>query len=98
MLDWLRELYATPLRLLASLMEIYTANRGRLKAWMAKPRVTRVFRALVLLTALAWLLIFLFAGDEHGERLDQAFKELGSYRPIPGEPPAPGEPGDAAAQ
>jgi hypothetical protein len=87
MLEWLRELYATPLRLLAAAMELYVANRNRLKAWLARPRVAAWMRGLVLLTALAWLLIFLFAGDEHGERLDRAFEELRTEGKIsPGDP------------
>ena len=86
MLDWLRELYATPLRMLAAVMETYVANRQRLKTWMAKPRVAMWFRTVVMLTALAWLLIFLFAGDEHGERLDRAFEELRTEGKISPEP------------
>ena len=36
----------------------FMANRGHLKALMARPGVARAFRLLVMLTALAWLLVF----------------------------------------
>lgn len=88
--DWFRHLYATPLRLLALGYDLYMANRGHLKSLMARPRVAQVFRALVVLTAVLWLLVFLFADERHGERLDAAFKAL--YRPD--QPPATQIPAD----
>ena len=82
----LRKLFVIPARLVVFVMETFAANRGRLKAFMAKPGVARGFQAVVLLTALAWLLIALFAPDHHGERLDNALEDLRSHLTMPAEP------------
>lgn len=76
MFTWLRALYATPLRLIATMMDVYAANHNRFKALMIRPKVRVVFRVAAIVTAAAWLLVFLIADDRHGERLTEFFKEF----------------------
>lgn len=74
--SWFRRAYTLPLRLLAWLVDLYAGNRGRLQASLTRPHLARIVRGLVIVTGLLWLLVFLFADPRHGERLDQAFRDM----------------------
>lgn len=77
-MNWLKELYFAPFRVLAVGVRIYVANRNRLTAFTAQPRVKAVLKGAVVVTALGWLAVWLFAGDEYRGRLTEAVKGLWS--------------------
>jgi hypothetical protein len=77
-MDWLKSAYFAPLRLIAAVMRIYVANRRRVAALMARSWVKSAMTLAITLTALAWLGIWLFAGEEHRGRLGEAIRDFWS--------------------
>jgi len=55
-------------------METYTKNRDRIRAFMAKPRVSLAFKVMLALTAVAWITIGFMANEEQGRRLTEAMQ------------------------
>jgi|APSaa5957512535_1039671.scaffolds.fasta_scaffold182064_1 hypothetical protein len=72
----LRAYFEAPFKVLAVLVGIYGTNRGRVKRLMAKPQMHDLFRTAVVITALVWIGIWLFVGNEYEGRLTEAVKEL----------------------
>ncbi len=56
-MQFLERVYLVPLRLLARGISIYLANRERLRVFMERPQARRVFKALIMLTLIGWLLV-----------------------------------------
>ncbi len=77
-MDWLKSAYFAPFRLIAAGMRLYVANRRRVAAVMARPWVKSAMTSAILLTAVAWLAIWLFAGEEHRGRLGEAIRDFWS--------------------
>ncbi|NQV47379.1 MAG: hypothetical protein HQ504_06295 [Rhodospirillaceae bacterium] len=75
-MNWFKEIYIAPFRALAVLIDIFTANRDRLDRLMARPAIRIIFRGAVIVTTLAWLVIWLTADPDHEDRLGKALKEM----------------------
>lgn len=76
MIDWLKWYFSVPLRLLAQLGRFLAASRQRVRAVLARPFLALISRALMILTAIAWLLVSLLGDGRQGEQLDQWFRDL----------------------
>ena len=76
MIDWLKRYFSVHLRLLAALARVIRASRQRVKALLTKRLPVLISRALVGLTAIAWLLVALLGDGRQGERLDQWLRDL----------------------
>ena len=75
LLAWIRP----PVTVIVWFMETFEKNRAKLKAFMAQPRVSSAFKSAVVVTFLAWILVFAFlATREDGNRLTCAVKSLWS--------------------
>lgn len=77
-MDWLKAAYFAPLRLIAAVMRLYVANRRRVAAGLARPWAKSAMTGAIMITAFAWLAIWLFAGEEHRDRLSEAIKNFWS--------------------
>lgn len=63
-----------PFSMIVWVMETYAKNRDRLRAFMAKPRVSLAFKVLLAFTILAWVVIGFTATEEQGSRLTDALQ------------------------
>ncbi|MHA1597267.1 MAG: hypothetical protein ACTSV1_00965 [Alphaproteobacteria bacterium] len=73
---WLHNYLMVPFKALAVLVGIYAANHRRVARLMAKPGVHKLWRAAVIVTALAWFVIWLIASDADRSLLTEAMKGL----------------------
>lgn len=71
----LKRIYFAPLRLLVRMIGVFTRNRDRVSAFTAREAVAAALKALSLLTLLAWLLIWVLAGEEQRQRLTEAVSD-----------------------
>ncbi len=78
---WVQWLFGPTFRVIGFFYRHYTLNRDRVAALMAKPAVASLFRKAVMLTFLAWIVIWLTASEESRNRLTEAvhggFSNLG---------------------
>ena len=75
LMAWIRP----PITVIVWFMETYEKNRGQLKAFLTRPRVASAFKTAVVVTFLAWLVIFaFFASRQEGDRFTCAVKSLWS--------------------
>ncbi|MCG8389416.1 MAG: hypothetical protein MJA30_27945 [Cytophagales bacterium] len=66
-----------PFVMIVWFMETFAANRARLKAFMAEPRVASWVKTIIVATFFVWLLVFAFvATQEGGDRFTCAVKSL----------------------
>lgn len=72
---WMKLLFGPSLWLIGLFYRSYTANRDRVARLMARPWVSSLFKAVVVVTFLAWILIWMFASEESRTRLTDAVKE-----------------------
>jgi hypothetical protein len=75
-IDWLKQYFSAQLRLLAALARFVRASRQRMRAVLARPLPVLIARALMIVTAVAWLLVALLGDGRQGERLDKWFDDL----------------------
>lgn len=75
-MGFLRAWFEAPFKMLAVLVGIYNANQARVARLMARADARGLWRGAVIVTALAWLVVWLVAGDEHGGRLTEAVREM----------------------
>ncbi len=79
---WVEWLFGPTFRLIGFFYRQYTLNRDRVAAFMARPTVASLFRKAVVVTFLAWILVWLTASEESRERLTEAvrggFQQLGT--------------------
>lgn len=74
----LKAYFRAPFVMIVWVMETYSKNRERLKAFMAQPRTAKIFKGAIVLTALVWVVIALIANDQQGQRLTDAMKSFWS--------------------
>lgn len=65
-----------PFVMIVWVMETYTNNRERLKAFMAQPRTAKTFKVAITLTGLIWVAIAVMANEQQGERLTDAMQNF----------------------
>ncbi len=75
-MNWLRAYFSVPLKVPALLMDIYKSNRAWLDARLARKPAAGWLKGFMLITVVAWFVIWLFAKDEYRERLNQALESL----------------------
>lgn len=77
MIESIKAYLRVPFALIVWVMETFVANRSRLSAFMAKPRVASIFKIAVIVTFVAWLgIAFLIADDEAGQRFNDAIRDF----------------------
>ncbi|MBL4748209.1 MAG: hypothetical protein JKY17_05400 [Magnetovibrio sp.] len=72
----LKSYLRAPFVVIVWVMETYTKNRARLKAVMARPRVSFAFKMLLVLTAVIWITVAILANGKQGGRLTDAVKGI----------------------
>lgn len=77
-MKWLRAYFSVPFKALAIVVRIYQANRGWLEARLARQHAARLVKGFLALTLLVWLAIWLFAGEDSRQALNQALQSLWS--------------------
>jgi len=75
-MNWLSAWFEAPFRLLALLVGVYSANQARVARLMARADARGLWRGAVVVTALAWLGVWLVAGDADRGRLTEAVREM----------------------
>ena len=64
----------------------FTANRARVAALKANPRIAGFLKALTVAILVAWILIWLFASEESRTRLvDEVRQSIGGFGVQPGD-------------
>lgn len=74
-MQFLKRVYLLPLRLLAWGIGIYQANRERLRVFMERPRARLVFKALIMLTLIVWLLVGLVTWNSGTDALGDFIRQ-----------------------
>jgi hypothetical protein len=74
MWNWLKETYFLPFKLLAKGVALYQINRRFFAEQFAKKRVAALMKFLIVLTFGAWIVVWLFAGEEYRGRLTEAVR------------------------
>ena len=72
---WVRVLFGPALGLIGFFFRSYRANRDRVAALMARPWAGALFKNIVVVTVILWLLIWLFAPEESRNQLSEAVSE-----------------------
>lgn len=75
-MNFLRAWFEAPFRLLAVLVAIYSANQARVARLMARPAARKLWRGAVIITALVWLGVWLFATEADRSLLGEAMREM----------------------
>lgn len=75
-MNWLETFFGAPFNLLGWVMRTYGANRARVAALLAGGWVRGMYRGAVVLTMLAWLVIWLFGDGEYRDRLSETIKQM----------------------
>jgi len=88
-MNWLKSTMEVPFQVIAVLLLIMRRSRNRIARFMNRPKVKLLYQAAIMATTLAWLVIWLFAGGENGQRLNDAVRELwgGFAQKTEGPPP-----------
>ena len=73
--SWLKFLFGPWIWLIGFFYRSYTTNRDRLAGLMARPWAAALIKTAVVVTFLAWIVIWLFASDESRTRLTDEVKE-----------------------
>jgi hypothetical protein len=66
------QLLRVPLRFVGALVRTFTINRDRVARVTARERVAAVLKVASVLTVLAWIAIWLLAGEAQRNRLTEA--------------------------
>ena len=74
--EGLKNYLRTPFVMIVWVMETYTKNRTRLKAFMAEPRVAKTFKIAVVVTTFVWLAVAFMASPDYSQRLTETVKEF----------------------
>ncbi len=74
---WLIAYLRQPFHMIVWVMETFTKNRARLKAFLEKDKVSSTFKTVVTITLFVWLGVFAFlATSEDGDRFTCAVKSM----------------------
>ncbi len=79
MIQFLMRIYAAPFRLLARAMGIFHANRKRVREFMERPQARWLYRVLILLTLIGWLLIGLVTWNSGNDDLGRFIRQLAPW-------------------
>ncbi len=79
MLQFLMRIYSAPFRLLAWGMVLYQANRQRLRVFMERPQARLLYRVLILMTLIGWLLIGLLTWNSGSDDLSNYLRQLAPW-------------------
>ncbi len=82
-LNWLKHAYFAPFRLIAAIVQVYRANRAWLEARLTRKHTALAVNGFILLTVLAWLVIWLAVDDDRRQRLNRAV--TGFWQGVSGE-------------
>jgi hypothetical protein len=75
--SWLIAYLRQPFHMIVWVMETFAKNRKRLAAFLAREKVAKVFKAVVVATFFVWLGVFAFLSTrEEGDRFTCAAKSL----------------------
>lgn len=75
---WIEFLYGPIFRVIGFFYRIYSANRARVGASLAKPQVALFFKLLAVAVLVGWMLIWLFATDEsRPDLVDEVKRSIG---------------------
>ena len=84
--EWIDFLYGPFFRVIGFFYRTYSANRARFARLRENARVAAILRALTVLVLLGWILVWLLAPDEIGDRLtDEVKQTLGLDAPSAGD-------------
>ena len=79
-MEFWKAYFRVPASMIVWVMETFAANRARLAAFIAQPKVATALKVLFIGTLLIWLAIaFFVADDEAGRRFTDWFKEQVPY-------------------
>lgn len=79
-MEFWKAYFRVPASMIVWMMETFAANRARLAAFIAKPRVASALKGLFVVTLFVWIAIAFFVADEEaGRRLTEAVKEYVPY-------------------
>ncbi len=73
-MDWLKGLAIAPVLVIVWFMDIYKANRARLAERLTSPGARSMFKLVIGLTMLVWLVVWLTAGEADRGRLAKTLK------------------------
>lgn len=76
--DGLKAYLRVPFVMIVWVMETYASNREKLRAFMARPRTARTFKAVIAATVVVWIVVALIANEQQGQRLTDAVQGLWS--------------------
>ncbi|MDH3335919.1 MAG: hypothetical protein OEL50_04670 [Rhodospirillaceae bacterium] len=72
--DWLISYLRQPFVFIVWVMETYAINTARLRIFMSKPTVAKVFKLAITLTVVTWIFVGLMANEEDRSRLTDTLK------------------------
>lgn len=79
---WLRAYISVPFKalaiVLARFVRIFRFNRAWLEAALARKSAAMAVRGILIITVIAWFLIWLFAGDDYRGNLNEALQSFWS--------------------
>ena len=77
-MEWLRAYLSVPFKVLAKILatvvRVFRFNRAWLEARLARNSAAGTLKVIILVTVVAWFLIWLFAGDDYRNNLNQALE------------------------
>ena len=72
--EWLKSYLRAPFVVIVWFMETYGKNSTRLRAFMAKPDITKIFKIAIGFTMVVWIVVGVIASDDDRSRLTETLK------------------------